>query len=181
MKLLMATSNKKKLEEIQQVLGLEVEMVNIDLPEIQAVDVRAVIEDKARRAFDAVKQPVLVEDTSLAFQAWNGLPGALIKWFLKSLDNEGMTKMLSNFTDRTANAEVSIGLFDGSKFEMFSGAVQGIIATEPRGTNGFGWDAIFIPDGSEKTFAEMSNDEKLMFSMRKVAVLKLQEYLRNKI
>lgn len=94
MDILLATSNEHKAKTVQSVLGRPVQHIKLDLPEIQAIDVKEVIEQKARVAYHLVGKPVLVEDTSLSLQAWNGLPGALIRWFLETVGNEGICRML---------------------------------------------------------------------------------------
>jgi XTP/dITP diphosphohydrolase len=178
MEILLATSNEHKANAVQAVLGRPVQHINIDLPEIQALDVRGVIEHKAREAYRRVGKPVLVEDTSLSVQAWNGLPGALIRWFLETVGNEGICKMLEGYEQVEATAETCLGYFDGENFVSFSGLVEGRIARQPRGHNGFGWDPIFIPRGWDKTFAEMTPEEKRsLVSMRTEAVLKLKAFL----
>lgn len=171
------TGNIHKFAEVQLILGGLVSQVNIDLPEIQAVDPNVVIKAKLGTAFEELKQPVLVEDTSLSFSALNGLPGALIKWFLMQLGNDGLCKLLDGFESRRATAVTWLGYFDGANTHFFSGTVEGQIVEMPRGTNGFGWDAIFQPNGSSRTFAELSDVEKSDYSMRKTAVLKLKEHL----
>jgi XTP/dITP diphosphohydrolase len=178
MEILLATSNEHKAKAVQSMLGRPVQHINIDLPEIQALDVRQVIEHKAREAYLRVGKPVLVEDTSLAVHAWNGLPGALIRWFLETVGNEGICKMLAGYEQVEATAETCLGYFDGEAFVCFSGLVEGWIARQPRGQNGFGWDPIFIPRGWDKTFAEMMPEEKhALVSMRTEAVLKLKAFL----
>ena len=172
-----ATGNPHKVAQIAEILDQPVIQTDIDLPEIQAVNVQEVIEQKARAAYRMVGEPILVEDTSLCFLAWNGLPGALIKWFLATVGKEGMCQMLSAYEDRHAIAETYLGYFDGHEFRVFSGKVAGTIADQPRGNNGFGWDPLFQPDGSDKTFAEMTPDEATPFNMRKLAALQLKEYL----
>jgi non-canonical purine NTP pyrophosphatase (RdgB/HAM1 family) len=177
MPLSIATSNPNKLREIRALLGQPIEQVEIDLAEVQAVDVEVVIEQKARQAFRLLGRPVLVEDTGLAIQAWNGLPGALVRWFLKTVGPDGICRMLEGFPDRSATAKTCLGLFDGTSARIFAGQVEGKIAPHPRGERGFGWDAIFIPDGSRQTFAEMSAAEKGAISMRMKAVEQLKAYL----
>ena len=177
MSLVFVTSNANKVQKIQTVLGRSVEQIDIDLPEIQAVDVKDVIEAKAREAYKQIGKPVLVEDTGLFFEAWNGLPGALIKWFLETVGNEGICTMLQPFADRRATAETCLGLFDGTDFVTFSGYAPGIIPHKPRGTLGFGWDPIFQPDGSEKTFAELTPDDERTVDMRRDAAQQLRAYL----
>lgn len=176
MDILLATSNEHKAHELQLLLDRPVQRVKLDLPEIQAVDVREVIEAKAREAYRLVGKPVFVEDTGLAFVAWNGLPGALVRWFLERVGNAGICQMLEGYEQRTASAETCIGYFDGAHCFVFSGVVTGQIVHTPRGSGGFGWDPIFMPEGWGKTFAEMAG-EKNVVSMRKLAVLKLKAFL----
>lgn len=180
MQYLFVTTNQNKVKELQQVLEHPLKQVEIELPEIQAVDVHDVIEAKAKAAFAEVGQTVLVEDTSLSILAWNGLPGALIAWFLKSVDVHGICAMLNGFECRRATAETCIGYYDGETFAAFCGKIEGVIADAPRGTHGFGWDPIFIPDGSTKTFAELAAEGKILVSMRTDAALQLKAYLQNK-
>ena len=177
MEILLATSNKHKAQQIQALLGRPVQHIELDLPEVQAIDVQAVIEHKAREAYRQVGKPVLVEDTSLALHVWHGLPGALIRWFLETVGNNGICKMLEGYEHLAATAETWIGYFDGDAFVSFSGVVEGSIARSPRGNGGFGWDPIFVPTGWDKTFAEMTHEEGEAVSMRKAAVLKLQMFL----
>ena len=178
MPLLIVSGNAYKVAQIGHMLERQVKQIDIDLPEVQAMDVRHIIETKARSAFRHINQPVIVEDTGLSFHAWNGLPGALIRWFLESVGNEGLCKMLSSFDDRGAIAQSCIGYFDGQAFVSFSGQVEGEIAESPRGQFGFGWDAIFQPHGSSRTFGEMESvagDES--FNMRLMAARQLKQYL----
>ncbi len=172
-----ATSNPNKLREIQALLHQPVEQVQIDLVEVQAVHVEEVIEQKSREAYAKLGRPVLVEDTGLAIHAWNGLPGALVRWFLKTVGPAGICQMLDPFPDRAATAKTCLGLFDGTQARIFTGQIDGVIASFPRGEGGFGWDSIFIPAGSQKTFAEMSAEEKGAISMRRKAVDQLKTYL----
>ncbi len=121
---------------------------------------------------------MLFEDTSLYFQAWNDLPGALVRWFLDTIGCEGICKMMSIFDDRTAYAESVVGIFDGKKLITAEGRVKGTIPQKPRGDLGFGWDPIFIPNGQDKTYGEMTSEEKSIGSMRKIALEKLRSILK---
>ncbi len=159
MEILLATSNLHKAKTIQDLLDRPVQHLDLDLPEIQAIDVTEVIEQKARTAYHEIGQPVLVEDTSLSVTAWNGLPGALVRWFLETVGNEGICRMLADFEQLEATAETCLGFFDGREFISFSGLVKGSISRTPRGEGGFGWDPIFVPEGESRTFAEMTTAE----------------------
>ncbi len=169
------TSNDEKLAEVERILGCPLTRKSLALEEIQAIDLEPVVRHKAQQAYTMLGRPVLVEDTGLAFAAWNGLPGALVKWFLLSLGVNGLCRLLETEPNRAATATTLFGYCDGETLSVFSGVVHGVIPPRPRGTAGFGWDAMFQPLGSERTFAEMTPEEKDKFSMRRLAL----EQLRN--
>ncbi|TRZ50775.1 non-canonical purine NTP pyrophosphatase [bacterium] len=171
------TGNVDKAKYLADYFHMTIAHKKIDLPEIQSLELREVVEDKAQRAFAEVGKPVLVEDVSVTFEAMNNLPGPFIKWFEKSLGNEGVCRLLDGKSNRNATAEVMFGYCDGNEVQVFSGMVKGRIATEPRGEGGFGWDKIFINEGFEKTRAEMSEEEWHEFGMRKIALEKLATFL----
>jgi len=156
-------------------LGRPLARASLLLEEIQEIVLEPVVAHKARHAYAQIHAPVLVEDTGLAFAAWNGLPGALIKWFLSSLGNEGLCRLLRNETNRAATATTIFAYYDGTLYRTFSGSIQGVIVEAPRGTQGFGWDAVFQPLASHRTFAEMTPEEKDRFSMRRPALESLRE------
>jgi XTP/dITP diphosphohydrolase len=156
---LFVTSNPDKAREAAEILGIDLANVDLDLPELQALDVAQVAANKAataREALDFPDSPILVEDSGLVVEAWNGLPGALTKWFLRSVGNEGVLKMLSAYKDRSARAvcAVAVAAADGS-VRVFVGEVGGSVAHHTRGSGGFGWDPIFVPEGQTKTYAEL--------------------------
>jgi non-canonical purine NTP pyrophosphatase (RdgB/HAM1 family) len=162
-KAVFVTTNEHKRREAQAILGVELGGVALggrDVPEIQALDVAEVAAEKALRAYGALgapDHPVLVEDSGLVVEAWNGLPGALTKWFISSVGNEGILRMLSG-PDRSARAVCAVAVADADgRVRVFRGEVAGTLAPEPRGAGGFGWDPIFIPGGSELTYAQMGD------------------------
>ncbi len=122
--------------------------------------------EKARLAWERVRRPVLVEDSGLEILAWGGFPGALVKWLEKSAGLDAIVRMLEPFPDRTARAVCVIACFDGERLVTGRGVTEGGIAPAPRGTGGFGWDPIFVPRGSKKTFAEMLPPQKDAVSHR---------------
>lgn len=169
-----ATKNENKLREVNEILGRNLEQISIELFEPQGVNVEEVVSEKAKDAFHKTGKFVLVEDTSLEFVAWNGLPGALIKWFLDNVGNEGILKMIVGETNRKAVAKTAVGFFDGNQSHVFIGEISGTIPETIRGTGGFGWDPIFVPDGYDKSFAEMTSVEKNAISMRKLALERMK-------
>jgi non-canonical purine NTP pyrophosphatase (RdgB/HAM1 family) len=169
------TSSANKLAEVERILGRSLGRASLPLEEIQAIALEPVVRHKAYQAYAHLDRPVLVEDTGLGLAAWNGLPGALIKWFLTALGPMGMCKLLNGETNRAATATTLFGYYNGNEYRVFTGTASGVIPAMPRGANGFGWDTIFQPLGSDRTFAEMASEEKDRFSMRRLAL----EQLRN--
>ena len=147
---------------------------SILLDEIQDIALEPVVIHKVKQAYAHVQQPVLVEDTGLTFAAWNGLPGALVKWFLSALGMEGLCRLLQGAENRLATASTVFAYYDGTLLRVFPGTVMGSIPHSPRGSGCFGWDSIFQPLGSALTFAEMSAEEKDRFSMRRLALEQLR-------
>ena len=162
------TSRAEKAREAER-LGFEIERLDLDLPEPQALDPSEIVEAKARAAYAAIARPVLVEDSGLAIRAWGGFPGALVKWLEKSAGVAAIPRMLDAFADRGAAAVCAIGYCDGGEVVTARGQTLGTIAGAPRGGGGFGWDTIFVPEGEGRTFAEMAPEEKDRISHRRRA------------
>lgn len=179
MKITFITGNLGKVQNTSRYLGFEIDHRAIELEEIQSLDVEEVVEDKARRAFKEVQEPVLIEDVSFVFHSLGKLPGPFIKWFEKELGNEGLCRLLDG-KDRKCTATVCYGYCDGTNVKFFEGSMSGSIAESPRGENSFGWGSVFIPEGYDKTFAELSDEEQDPLSMRNKALEKFREYIENK-
>ena len=175
--ILLASSNPNKARELTEILGINVELIRLELAEPQATNVSEVIEIKARDAFQLTGKAVYVEDTGLHFNAWNGLPGALVAWFVKTVGTSGICRMLEDWEDRSAYAHTMLGCYDGNQFRSYSGTMHGTIAFAPAGANGFGWDAIFIPRGYDLTLAEMEPQQKHIVSARREAAEQLKQSL----
>ncbi|MFH1225840.1 MAG: RdgB/HAM1 family non-canonical purine NTP pyrophosphatase [bacterium] len=176
-KIFVITGNQGKAREIAAITGLEVEAKELDIPEIQSLSVEEVAKKKAKVAYETIRQPVLVDDTGMSIDALNGLPGALIVWFLDSLGPQGVLDLIKNKENRKASVSTAIAYADADGVEVFTGTVNGSIPIEIRGEGGFGYDPIFIPDGHDKTYAEMEPDEKNKISMRKIALTNFKEYI----
>jgi XTP/dITP diphosphohydrolase len=166
--LVFVTGRSEKAVEASR-LGIEVERVAIDLREPQALDPAEIAEEKARAAYLRLGRPVLVEDSALSIDAWKGFPGALVKWLEKSAGIEALSRMLDPFAERGATAICVVAYCDGGSVVLGRGETRGAIAARPRGAGGFGWDAIFVPEGEDRTFAEMAPPEKDRISHRRRA------------
>jgi non-canonical purine NTP pyrophosphatase (RdgB/HAM1 family) len=166
--LVFVTSRAEKAAEAER-LGFAIERLDVDLAEPQALDPSEVVDAKARSAYALLERPVLVEDSGLAVRAWGGFPGALVRWLEKSAGVAAMAKMLDGFPDRSATAICAIAYCDGGEVVSARGEVSGSIAPSPRGSQGFGWDVIFVPEGDTRTFGEMVPAEKDRVSHRRRA------------
>lgn len=151
-RIIFVTGNLHKVREVQGILGEKflVDHRKLDLKEIQAVKGAEVIKAKAGEAYGILKVPVLVEDVHLAFSAWNGLPGALIRWFMENLGAAGVLRILKHEKNRKAVVGCSVAFYDGKKMKIAEGEVEGMITERLMGKNGFGFDPIFMPKGSKK-------------------------------
>lgn len=181
----LATSNEDKIREFERILGLSVISVLSPDAEIQGKP-EEVIKQKAKDAWEKNGyNPVFVEDTSLSIPSMGNLinPSYVAEW---ARNRPGRVELCENLTtlgkSRDANAVVQIAIFDGKEVHIARGAYNGRIADYPAGPDDFGWDDIFIPDGQEgeeRTYAQMTPEEKDNLSMRRVAIEKLKERLDN--
>jgi len=183
------SSNKNKLRELNEMFNehfkdVEVKQLDIDLPELQGLP-EDIVKGKLKIALEKsknLKGPILVEDTSLCFNAYGGLPGPYIKYFLKAIKQEGLYKMACVFDDHSAYAQSIFGLQKGENEEpnLFIGKTEGEIVF-PRGQKNFGllgWDPCFKPNCSNKTYAEMEEDEKNKISHRGKSSKALIDWLK---
>eukprot|EP00760_Papus_ankaliazontas_P022692 PhM_4_TR18934/c0_g1_i2/m.12533/K01519/ITPA; inosine triphosphate pyrophosphatase len=182
------TGNANKLREVREILsGTNVEIVatTYDLPELQGADPISISRAKAVYAYRLAQRPILIEDTSLCFNALGGLPGPYIKWFMEKLGHDGLNKMLVGFDgdNTSAYALCTFALAFSEKEEdviIFQGTCEGHIVP-PRGPTNFGWDPIFEPNESinKQTFAEMPSEEKNQISHRSRALNKVKDWIMN--
>lgn len=176
MPLYFITGNKNKFEEIKSVLP-DILQLDMDLPEIQDVDAKKIIEAKLKEALNHKNGEFIVEDTSLYLDCLGGLPGPFIKWFLQIMGRAGIAEMAEKLGNNKAQAKTIIGYAKNhEEIYFFEGSISGSIV-RPKGESGFGWDPILVPDGFSKTFAEMDEDEGRSLKMRRIAALKLKEFL----
>lgn len=178
MKLHFATSNSNKFRELSKLLKYKLIPVPLELQEIQTTNLHELLKYKLKSAYEEIHAPVIVEDTSLYFNAWNELPGPLIKWFLSGMGLDGITKALSAFEDKSAQLVCCLAFTnDGKTIHFFEGKLKGQIV-KPRGSRKFGWDSIFQALGQQKTFGEMSTEGKNHISPRAKAATEFKKFLR---
>ncbi len=190
MKLVFATNNRHKLEEVRDILGSRVEVLSLndinchdDIPETaDTLEGNALI--KARYIYEKYGIDCFADDTGLEVEALNGAPGVYsARYAGETNDSEAnMNKLLQNLTgknNRNAQFRTVIALIIKGEEKIFDGIVKGIITEEKKGDSGFGYDPIFIPNGFSESFAQMTNEQKNSISHRFRATQKLDDYLRN--
>jgi XTP/dITP diphosphohydrolase len=189
MKLIFATNNQHKVEEIQSAIGNIINVIslkdagiNIEIPEpFDTLEENA--SEKSKTIYSLTKMNCFSEDTGLETEALNGEPGVKSARYAgekKAFDKniEKLLQKLTGISNRKAKFRTIISLIlDGKEF-LFEGICEGKIINEKKGEKGFGYDPVFVPAGSNKTFAEMTMEEKNNFSHRKKAADKLVTFLQ---
>ncbi|MEM3626587.1 MAG: XTP/dITP diphosphatase [Candidatus Bathyarchaeia archaeon] len=173
-----ATNNVNKFNEARMVLSeykIAVGMLRIKTLEIQSDSIEEIAKTSAMGAFEKCGLPILVEDAGLLIEALNGFPGPYAAYVYKTIGNKGLLKLMENVKNRGAKFQ-SIIAYYSSELDSpmcFKGEVTGEITKEERRRgkkSGFGFDPIFKPANSDKTFAEMTVAEKNMYSHRAMAL-----------
>ncbi|MFC1768814.1 RdgB/HAM1 family non-canonical purine NTP pyrophosphatase [Nanoarchaeota archaeon] len=180
MKIYFVTHNKGKLREFKEILGEDnVEQIDFDYDEIRSSDPVEIAKDGAKFCANKYNKPIVVEDSGLFISELNNFPGTYSATIHKQIGLKGILKVMKDVTDRTCFYKSAIGFCEpGKEPQGFLGEEEGTIAEEERGTNGFGHDPIFIPKGSDKTYGEMEDVEKVK-KFRRRAIEKFLEYYKN--
>ncbi|MBI5635510.1 non-canonical purine NTP pyrophosphatase [Candidatus Micrarchaeota archaeon] len=184
MKVLFATSNHNKVAQAKIALpDFEVEQLDADVFEIKSLNLQETIERKAIDTFNLVKKPVVVEDTCLFFEAYENFPGTYSKFCYQTLGLNGLLKLLEG-KDRKAKFVSSVAFIEAGmeKPIVFSGEMNGRISEKIVGKIVYKmpYATIFIPSGSDKTFNELTSEEKNAVSHRASAFRKLGEWLKER-
>lgn len=156
----LVTGNPNKLREAERILGFRPSALDLDLPEIQGLDLEEVLRAKGEEAWRLVGEPLVVEETGLELPALGGFPGPLVKWMLQAVGPEGIARTANALGDPRATARCALLYRDSERVVIASGSTSGRLLLEPRGSEGFGWDPIFVPEGFALTYAELTSAEK---------------------
>lgn len=177
-KLYFVTGNKNKVAEAQRILDIPIEIADIDIDEIQSLDSEKVVRRKAEDAYNLLKKPLFVEDVSAEVAAWNGFPGPFIKFLHEAGGNEHelLLRMLESEEDKSVKVRALIGYHDGKQIHIFEGFYTGTLVPK-RGTEGWGFDPYIVPDGYDRTFAELGMNVKDQLSHRAKAMRNLKKFL----
>ncbi len=186
--LIFATNNRHKVKEIRSVICSQFNIItlneagiDLDIPEPHNT-IEANASEKSKTIFNLAKQNCFGEDTGLEVEALNGEPGVKSARYAGDEKNfnaniDKLLKKLNGINNRAAQFKTVISLMWNEKEYLFKGITRGNIIHERKGSNGFGYDSVFIPEGSNKTFAEMELSEKNKYSHRRKATDKLIEFL----
>jgi XTP/dITP diphosphohydrolase len=188
MKLVFASNNKNKIQEIQALVPATIKILSLkdigckeDIPETaDTIEGNAIL--KANYVTEKYGYDCFADDTGLEVEVLNGAPGVYSARYAGEHKNadDNMDKLLSELqekSNRKANFKTVIALNLNGKQKLFTGIINGKIIKERKGTNGFGYDPIFVADGYDKTFSELTMEEKSTISHRGIAVKELIEHL----
>ncbi len=173
------TGNKQKFAEISRFLyPIKVQQIKINLEELQEIDPHKVIKHKLKQAFKHRQGQFIVDDESVYFDCLVGkLPGPFVKWFNQTIGPKGLWNIAKKMGNQRAHAKSLIGYAKNPKhIVFFEGKTQGKIVS-PKGSYLFGYDPVFVPKTSSKTFAELKAEGKFELSPRYKSVAKLKKYL----
>ncbi len=190
MKLIFASHNKNKVKEVKALIPAGIELLSLDdvnfnedIEETEdAIEGNALL--KAKTIYSKTKINCFADDSGLLVDALNGAPGVYSARYAGEQKNDEdnirkLLKELNTTTNRKAHFKTVMALIINNKVQMFEGIINGTIIKEKKGTNGFGYDPVFVPDGYTKTFAEMSFEEKSAISHRAIALSKVITFLKN--
>ncbi len=190
-KLVFATNNRHKLEEIRDVTGNRVELLSLselgfsgEIPE-EADTLEGNAAQKAFHIYDRYRVNCFADDTGLEIDSLNGAPGVYSARYAgeKCTFDDNINKvlhLLEGIRERKARFRTVIALVEDGNLLTFEGMIPGVITTARKGTGGFGYDPVFMPDGFDRTFAEMTMAEKNRISHRALAVEKLISHIKSR-
>ena len=182
-----ATSNINKFNEARNILGgkgIAVGMLKLKGDEIQSESLQEIAEKSVLNAYRRCRLPIFVEDAGLFIDTLNGFPGPYAAYIYHTIKNSGILKIMEGIKNRKATFQSIISYCDDqnnidpiSFYGESKGEITTVESTE-QGKSGFGFDPIFKPDGTQKTFAEMTIEEKNGFSHRAMAIRKFAEWYK---
>ena len=162
----LVTCNRGKLAEALRLAGPGLAAVAIDLPEIQSLDLLAVLRHKGEEAWHRLRRPLVVEEAGLDLAALGGFPGPLVKWMLEAAGAATIARTALALGDARAVARAALYYRDPDRTLIAEGSSAGTLVLPARGHHGFGWDPVFQPAGHDRTFGEFAGPEKDALSHR---------------
>lgn len=177
--ILFATSNRHKFREAQTILkplGINISHLRVSLDEMRSEDFGEIAAAAAEAAFARYGKPLFTEDSGLRIAALRGFPGAYSSWVFGRIGNGGILRLMRGVGDRRAAFVSAVAYCCGGEARIFAGECPGRISKSVRGSQGFGYDPIFVPEGSAKTFAE-NPEAKAAVSHRRKSLEKFAGWL----
>jgi XTP/dITP diphosphohydrolase len=186
MKITFITTNKHKFEEVENVLKdypVELEHLNMEYEENHDAKIEEVARDAARKLAKELDKPIVLEDTGIFFEAYDGFPGALPKFAIKTLGYKGIFKLLKDENRGAYFKTVAAFCDPGKEPVLFEGIIRGVITDKIHNPDSdvMPYDRIFIPEGEGKTISDMTMEKKNSFSQRAQAFRKFGQYIKQKI
>ena len=178
----LVTSNSGKVEELSSILepfGHSASQLNVECPEIQTSSLEDVVDFGLDwLASKNVQTPLIIDDAGVFVEALKNFPGVYSRYVYDTIGLSGILRQMEGVENRAATFRCVLGLIldDGSKHK-FVGECKGNLIHEMKGTGGFGYDPIFVPEGYDKTFLELSSEDKNKVSHRGSAMKKLINFL----
>ena len=176
MNIIFASGNESKASEVIAILGelgIDAYFAKLALKEIQSDSLEEIAKEKSEHAYSLISAPVIVEDDGLFIDSLRGFPGQYSSFVYKTIGNDGITKLMHGISDRSARFRAVISYRDSWRQTIYIGETKGSIAPKSSG-DGWGYDPIFLPEGSDMTFAEMK-EEKNKYSHRRKALEKFAQ------
>lgn len=166
----------KEIEKIFEDTSITVVQAPLKIHEIQTENIQDIVRDKVLKAFQMIGRPVFIEHTGLYIESLGGFPGGLTQVFWDKLKAEKFSEIFGQLKNTSITAKTVIAYCDAKNIHIFEGSINGDVASEPKGSREFQWDCVFIPNGYDKTFAELG-DKKNEISMRRIAFDRFKEFL----
>jgi len=182
MEIIFVTTNKGKLEEAVEMgahYGIEFIPNDYDAVEIRSSDPEGIAVESAKDAYEKIKKPLIVEDSGLFINTLKGFPGTYSAFVFDTIGVNGVLKVMENKVNRKATMRSAVAYTDGEEVKSFLGEVKGVIPKDSKGTSGFGYDPIFVPEGKDRTFGE-DLDYKAQVSHRAQSIRKFCEWYSKK-
>lgn len=175
------THNENKVKEFKAILkGFKIEQIEFDYPELRNDDPEEIVKEAVEKLAKKFKKTVVAEDSGLFIMALKDFPGTSSAYIHKRIGLKGVLRLMEGIVNRECAYKSAVGYCEpGKKPKSFLGVEYGDISEEIKGNYGFGHDPIFIPEGSDKTYGEMKNAEKVK-KFRRKALEKLKDYLNKK-
>jgi XTP/dITP diphosphohydrolase len=178
-RLVLVTQNKHKIAELKPLFdeyNVSFDTTDIEKLEIRSQSVEEIALNAARHAYEALKRPVVVDDTGFFLSGLNDFPGSYAAYVLQTIGYQGILKLLEGVPNRSARFVTAVAFCNDVVLQSFVGEMVGDVKDTPSGTGGFGYDPIFIPRGLTKTYAQLSLAEKVKISHRTKAFRSFLEW-----